>query len=112
MKGTESNLRNLIKQQEDKLARIQNHIEELKQKLADHLAFVALPIKHPGVQKVVDNHNYCGKILYTSKKAANGARLLINRDLVKSGKKKMKRSYFCRSVALNFCSSLDAFPGK
>lgn len=42
-----------------------------------------------------DNHQYCGKILYPSEKAAHKARKLINRDLVKNGKKPMRRAYFC-----------------
>ena len=44
---------------------------------------------------LVDDHNYCGKILYASKKEADSARKLINRDLTKVGKRRMERAYFC-----------------
>lgn len=93
VKGKEAQIRNQIEGQEQKIAKAQKRIEELNQELTDYLA--AVQLEPEPVQAIVDNHNYCGKILYASKKAANSARRLINRDLVKAGKKPMKRSYFC-----------------
>lgn len=90
MSGNETHIRSLIKDQEQKIARAQQRIAELTKQL-DELS-KPKPPQEP-IRK--DDHNYCGKILYPSKKAAASARKLINRDLKKVGKPSMKRSYFC-----------------
>lgn len=92
MKGKEAHIINLIQGQEQKIAKAKKRIEELQ---ADLSALLTAKIEHISPVEPVDNHNYCGKFLYTSKKSANSARKLINRDLVKAGKPQMRRSYFC-----------------
>lgn len=92
--GKERALRDAIRQQEEKKAKIQARIEEMAQELADYLASLPPPLP-PFSVPPVDNHDYCGKILYPSEKAAHKARKLINRDLLKKGKELMRRAYFC-----------------
>lgn len=94
MTGKERALRDAIRQQEEKKAKIQARIEEMTQELADYLASLPPPLP-PFSVPPVDAHDYCGKILYPSEKAAHAARKLINRDLKKKGKELMRRAYFC-----------------
>lgn len=90
MNGKETHIRSLIKDQEQKIARAQERIAELTKQLEE------LSKPNPPQEPIKkDDHNYCGKILYPSKKAAASARKLINRDLTKMGKQPMRRSYFC-----------------
>jgi hypothetical protein len=90
IKGKEAALRSLIAGQEQKIAKAQKRIDELNKQIMDLLSAPSVPAPMP-----IDISMYCGKIMYASKKQANSARKLINRDLVKVGKKPMKRSYFC-----------------
>lgn len=78
MSGKETHIRSLIKAQEQKIARAQGRIAELTKQLEE-----LLKPKPPQEPIKKDDHNYCGKILYPSKKAAASARKLINRDLKK-----------------------------
>lgn len=90
MTGQERHIREMIKGQEQKIAKAQKKIDELNEALFEYLTSIPEPIAPPK-----DQHNYCGKILYTVEKAAHSARKLINRDLIKMGKEPMKRAYFC-----------------
>lgn len=93
MKGKEATIMNLIIGQQAKIDKAMKRIKELQRELSDLLTS---RIEHVApVKSVVDNHKYCGKILYVSRKAANSARRLINRDLIKQEKPPMKRAYFC-----------------
>lgn len=94
MKGKEAHLRNMIEGQEQRIAKAKRRIEELNQQLSDYLSSKKIIPVEP-VEPPTDSHNYCGKILYSSKKEADTARKLINRDLTKKGKPPMNRSYFC-----------------
>jgi len=90
MTGQERHIREMIKGQEQKIAQCQKKIDELNMALFEYLSSIPEPMPPPE-----DHHNYCGKILYPSEKAAHAARKLINRDFVKVGKPPMKRAYFC-----------------
>lgn len=93
MTGMEKHFREMIKGQERKIESARKRIEEIEMELGEYLAGVI--IKPPPPVPLKDTHDYCGKILYPSAKAAHAARKLINRDLVKVGKEPMKRAYFC-----------------
>lgn len=93
-KGKVAEILNQISGQEQKIAKAQKRIDDLQHELSGLLS-AQIERVTPSAELLVDNHNYCGKILYASKKAANSARKLINRDLVKAGKPQMRRSYFC-----------------
>jgi hypothetical protein len=94
MTGKERALRDSIRQQEEKIVRIRASIKETQRALDEYLASL------PALQAALllptrDAHDYCGKILYATEKAAHAARKLINRDLKKKGKELMRRAYFC-----------------
>jgi hypothetical protein len=93
--GKERALRDQIRQQEEKILRIQASIKETQRALDEYLASLTPPLP-PFAMAPKDDHDYCGKILYASEKAAHAARKLINRDLVKNNKPPMKRAYFCK----------------
>jgi hypothetical protein len=88
MTGYEKNLRNMIAALEQKILASQSKLEKYKDELNLYIAGLPKPPKP-------DTRDYCGKILYTSEKAAHAARRLINRDLRKAGKPEMPRAYFC-----------------
>lgn len=94
MTGKERALRDAIRQQEEKIQRIRVRIEEITQELTDYLASLPPPVA-PFSVPPADDHDYCGKILYPSEKAAHSAQKLINRDLKKKGKQRLERSYYC-----------------
>lgn len=94
MKGKEANIRTMIADQERKISRAKNRIEELNMELSRYLS--SKQTIHVTPVEPTDSHDYCGKILYSSKKEANSARKLINRDLAKKGKPPMKRAYLCK----------------
>jgi len=92
--GKEKHFREMIKGQERKIEQARKRIEEIEIELAVYLD--SLPVKsEPFAMAPKDNHDYCGKILYASEKAAHAARKLINRDLKKKGKELMRRAYLC-----------------
>lgn len=109
MTGKERSIRDMIRGQEQKIERCKKRIEELNLELTEYLA--STPPKPPpfSIAPKEDNHDYCGKILYPSEKAAHAARKLINRDLVKVGKKPMKRAYFCDRCEAWHLTSVDSW---
>lgn len=95
MTGPEIQIREKIKGQEQRIANCQKKIEALNKELEDYLASVPPKPEPFAVLPKEDHHDYCGKILYHSEKAAHAARKLINRDLKKVGKPPLKRAYLC-----------------
>lgn len=94
MTGHEKHLREMIKGQQDKIARCLERIVEIENELSAYLTNLPPPMP-PFSVAPKDAHDYCGKILYPSEKAAHSAQKLINRDLKKKGKARLERSYYC-----------------
>jgi len=88
--GKERHLLEMIAGQERKIEACKLKIAEIQAALEVHRLVSSQPSSKP-----IDLTGYCGKILYTSEKAAHKARKLINRDLKKEGKELMRRAYHC-----------------
>lgn len=111
MTGKEKGLREMIKHQEHKIESCQKKIAALNKELEDYLASQPPKPEPFAVLPKEDHHDYCGKILYPSEKAAHAARKLINRDLLKVGKAPMRRAYFCdRCEAWHLTTILQWIP--
>lgn len=109
MTGHEIQLREKIKGQEQRIANCQKKIAALNKELEDYLASLPPKPEPFAVLPKEDHHDYCGKILYPSQKAANAAKKLINRDLKKGGKPPLKRAYLCDRCAAWHLTTIESW---
>lgn len=94
--GKERHLLSMIAAQERKIEVCLERIADIQKELEAHRANPVKMIVVKTRQEPIDLTGYCGKILYTSSKAARAAMKLINRDLRKKGKDPLQRAYHCK----------------